>query len=78
MNTELKESNMAKINFLLRYSLSMLYYFVFWIGAYYLFDIFFGNKILDLNRLLWSLFFAITLTYFTDGGALFKKLTKVK
>lgn len=59
-------------------SLSLIFFFTFWIGANYLTDIFLGEEKFVLHKFLSALFMAVIFTYFTDCGAIFSKMSVKK
>lgn len=59
----------------LKISLSLLFFFTFWIGANYLISIFIGEEKFVFQKMLSALFMAVIFTYFTDCGAIFSKMS---
>ena len=65
---------MKRIYFILKIFFSMTFFFVFWVGALYLWDIFFGSERVLLTRIAGALLMAMIFSYFTDYGAVFGKM----
>jgi hypothetical protein len=63
---------------ILKISLSLMFFFTFWIGANYLTNIFLGEEKFVLHKILSALLMAIIFTYFTDCGAIFGKMSTKK
>jgi hypothetical protein len=61
-----------------RISLSLVFFFTFWIGANYLTDILAGGEPLVLKKIGYALLMAAIFTYFTDCGAIFGKINTKK
>lgn len=59
-------------------SLSLMFFFTFWIGANYLTNILAGEEPLALKKIGYALFMAVIFTYFTDCGAIFGKISVKK